>query len=131
MAYSLILYEGADQRMSRMRVFQCPGCHEYISTDAKFCRFCSTLVDAEKATQAAEAKKDENKQYRRKQFLKHMKIGGTLLAIGAAVLTFIYIQTGVFPLGESSIDLPLWGLTLSGAGDFLYGLAGLVGRFWE
>src|SRR5829696_4402823 len=108
--------------MSRMRVFQCPGCNEYISADAKYCRFCSTLVDAETATKAADEQKNENKEYRRKQFLKHMKIGGTLLAIGAAILTFIYIRTGIFPLNESSIDLPLWGLTLSGAGDFLYGL---------
>jgi hypothetical protein len=127
----LSLSLGADQRMGRMKVFQCPGCQEYISADAKFCRFCSTLVDAEKAEEAADKQKDENKQYRRKQFLKHMKIGGSLLVVGAAILTFIYIQTGVFPLNESSIDLPLWGLTLSGAGDFLYGLAGLVGRFWE
>ena len=117
--------------MGRMRVFQCTGCKEFISADAKFCRFCSTLVDAEAATRAADEQKNENKQHRRKQFLKHMKIGGSLLAIGAAALIFIYIQTGIFPLNESSIDLPLWGLTMSGAGDFLYGLAGLVGRFWE
>jgi len=117
--------------MGRAKVFQCPACREYISADAKFCRFCSTLVDAQTATLAAEEQGNENKLYRRKQFVKHVKLGGTVFAIGAAALTFIYFQTGVFPLGESSIDIPLWGLTLSGVGDFLYGLAGLVGRFWE
>ncbi len=77
--------------MSQARIFQCPNCREYIATDAKTCRFCSTPIDATSAQSAADAQAIENKRYRQKQYARHMLIGGGLFALGLliTVLTFL------------------------------------------
>jgi len=71
--------------MSRPRVFQCPNCHEYIATDAKSCRFCSTPIDAQTSNLAADAQEIENKRYRRKEYARHMYIGAGLFALGLLI----------------------------------------------
>jgi hypothetical protein len=37
------------QDTTRIRVYQCPACHETISADAPSCRFCHVSIDAETA----------------------------------------------------------------------------------
>ena len=108
--------------MSQTRVFQCPGCHEFIATDAKSCRFCSIPIDAQAAQLAADAQEIENKQYRRKRYARHMLIGAAVFALG------LFITVGTFTAAVSSEQgghyVITFGLLLSGAGDFIYGLAG-------
>lgn len=112
--------------MSYARVFQCPRCHEFIATDAKTCRFCSTLIDARTAQLAADAQEKENKQYRRRQYARHMLIGGGLCALGVLVTVGTYSAAAISPEGGHFIIT--YGLMLSGAGDFLYGLVGWLGE---
>ncbi|MFL6212051.1 MAG: hypothetical protein ACJ74W_24600 [Pyrinomonadaceae bacterium] len=112
--------------MSHARVFQCPRCHEFIATDAKNCRFCSTPIDAQTAQLAADAQEKENKQFRRKQYARHMLIGGGLCALGVVVTVGTYGLAANSPRGGHFIIT--YGLILSGAGDFLYGLVGWLGE---
>jgi predicted nucleic acid-binding Zn ribbon protein len=112
--------------MSQARVFQCPRCQEFIATDAKTCRFCSTPIDSDSAQSAADTQEQENKRYRRHQYARHMMLGGGLCALG------VLITIGTYGLASSSRGgghyVITYGLMLSGAGDFLYGLVGWLGE---
>jgi predicted nucleic acid-binding Zn ribbon protein len=112
--------------MSQTRVFQCPRCHEFIATDAKTCRFCSTPIDSNTAQSAADTQEQENKRYRRHQYARHMMLGGGLCALG------VLITIGTYSVASSSRGgghyVITYGLMLSGAGDFLYGLVGWLGE---
>jgi hypothetical protein len=112
--------------MSQVKVFPCPSCHEFIATDAKTCRFCSTPIDFETAQQAASNQEQENKRYRRHQYARHMMLGGGLCALG------IIITIGTYGLASSSKGgghyVITYGLIVSGGGDFLYGLVGWLGE---
>ncbi|HWN09471.1 MAG TPA: hypothetical protein VNO50_09440 [Pyrinomonadaceae bacterium] len=112
--------------MTHARVFQCPRCHEFIATDAKTCRFCSTQIDSESAQSAADTQDQENKRYRRHQYARHMMIGGGLFALGAL------ITVGTYGWASSSQGAThyviTYGLLISGGGDFLYGLVGWLGE---
>jgi uncharacterized membrane protein YvbJ len=112
--------------MSNIAVFQCPRCHEFIASDAKSCRFCSTPVDAKTAQLAVDAQEKENKRYRRKQYARHMLIGTGLFALG------LIVTIGTYSIAASSEQgghvVITYGLILSGAGDFLYGLVGWIGE---
>ena len=108
--------------MSQVRVFQCPKCNEFIATDAKSCRFCSTPIDAQSAQVAADAQDVENKRYRRKQYARHMLIGGGLFALGFAITAGTYMAAASFEGGGNFVIT--YGLMLAGAGDLLYGLVG-------
>ena len=112
--------------MSQVRVFQCPKCKEFIATDAKSCRFCSTPIDAQAAQSAADSQEIENKQYRRKQYARHMLIGGGVFALGLAVTVGTYIAAAVSEEGGSYVVT--YGLMLVGGGDLLYGLVGWLGE---
>ena len=134
--------------MPHVRVFQCPRCHEFISTDAKTCRFCSTAIDAHTAQLAADTEDKENERYMRRGYARHMLKGGALFAVGFAVtigaisaaayssppcnLSFIDCVTIAVlsavvesPLGRYLIFI-CGPLMLYAAGDFIYGLAGLL-----
>lgn len=105
--------------MSQLRVFQCPNCHEYISTEAKSCRFCSTPIDARTAQSAADAQARDNKQYRRKQYARHMLIGAGIFALGLIITVGSFISAS-----EGGSFVITYGLMLVGGGDLLYGLVG-------
>ncbi len=109
--------------MSHSRVFQCPKCHEYIATDAKTCRFCATPIDAQAAQSAADAQALENKQHRRKQYARHIMIGGGLLALGLIITIGSLISAS-----EGGSFIITYGLMLVGGGDLLYGLVGWLGE---
>ena len=108
------------------RVFQCPNCKEFIATDAKSCRFCSTPIDAQTAQLAADAQQSENKQFRRKQYARHMLTGGGLFALGFVITVGSFILAATGAAGRSYAIM--YGLMLVGAGDFLYGLVGWLGE---
>ena len=111
--------------MSRVRVFPCPRCQEFIATDARSCRFCFTPIDPQSAQLAADAQDKENVRYMRRRYARHMLIGGAIFVAATAftVLTFaaaLYSPTGGY-------YVVLYGLIVYGAGDFIYGLAGVLG----
>jgi hypothetical protein len=108
--------------MSQSRVFQCPNCKEYISTDATTCRFCSTPIDAQSAQAAADAQALENKRYRKKQYARHIWIGAGVFVLGLAITVGSYIAS------EGGSFVLTYGLMLVGGGDLIYGLAGWLGE---
>jgi hypothetical protein len=108
--------------MSQARVFQCPNCREFISADATSCRFCSTPIDAQTAQLAADAQAADNKRYRKKQYARHMLLGGGVFSLGFAITVATLIAAVVSEGGGHY--LITWGLMLAGGGDFLYGLLG-------
>lgn len=112
--------------MSSARVFQCPSCHEFIATGAKSCRFCSAPVDAQVAQSAADSQEKENKEYRKKQYARHMLAGGGLLALGLIVTVGSYVMAATSRGGGSYVIT--YGLMLAGGADFLYGLVGWAGE---
>jgi amino acid permease len=112
--------------MSKVRVFQCPSCHEFIATDATTCRFCSTAIDSDTALSAADSQEQENKRYRRHQYARHMMTGGGLLGLGLLITIGSYCMASSSQGGGHYVIT--YGLMLAGAGDFFYGLFGWLGE---
>jgi uncharacterized membrane-anchored protein len=112
--------------MSDVQVFQCPGCKEYIASDAARCRFCRRPLDAQTISAAVAATQADNKKYRRNHYLKHMGTGlglfvlGTVLTVGSLWSAFASEAGGYYVV--------TWGLVAAGGGDFLYGLFGFLGE---
>src|ERR1041385_842741 len=111
--------------MSRVRVFPCPRCHEFIATDARSCRFCSTPIDPQSAQLAADAQDKENVRYMRRRYVRHMLIGGAIFVAATAFSVLTFAAAYYSPTGGYYVVV--YGLILYGAGDFIYGLAGLLG----
>lgn len=111
--------------MSRVRVFPCPRCNEFISTDADRCRFCATPIDKQAAQLAADVQDKENVRYMRRRYARHMVTGGAIFLVATAfsvatLLSAVYAETGGYVV-------LVYGLILYGAGDFIYGLTGVSG----
>ena len=112
--------------MSQVRVFQCPNCKEFIATDAKSCRFCSTPITEEVAQAQAKVQEEENRVYRRKKYARHMLTGGGLAALGLAITIGTLLLATVSEGGGHYVIT--YGLILAGGGNFLYGLVGWLGE---
>jgi hypothetical protein len=112
--------------MSDVQILRCPGCQEYIASDSTRCRFCSRPLDAQTIKTAVEATQVENKKYRRRHYLKHMFAGLGIFAAGVAI-TFVTVAAA-FSSEAGGFYIVTWGLIVAGAGDFLYGLFGLLGE---
>ena len=110
--------------MSESRIFQCPNCKEYISTDATTCRFCKTPIDIQTAQAAADTQVLENRRYRKKQYARHMLIGGGVFALGLVITVGSYIAAASSEEGGSYVVT--YGLMLVGGADLLYGLVGWI-----
>ena len=111
--------------MSQIRVFPCPRCHEFIATDAGSCRFCFTPIDPQAAQLAADAQDKENVRYMRRRYARHMLIGGAIFVAATAFSVATLAAAYYSPTGGYFIVV--YGLIIYGAGDFIYGLAGLMG----
>ena len=111
--------------MSRVRVFPCPRCHEFISTDARSCRFCRTPIDPQSAELAADAQDKENVRYMRRRYARHILIGGSIFVVATAFSVATIAAAFSSPTGGYYVVM--FGLILYGAGDFVYGLAGVLG----
>jgi uncharacterized membrane protein YvbJ len=107
-------------------VLQCPSCKEYISSDAKSCRFCHTPLDERTRQQAVAATARENRAYRRRHYQKHLLIGAGLALLG------LVITVGTYTLASYSREVShyiiMHGLMAGGVLDFLYGLFGWFGE---
>ena len=111
--------------MSRVRVFPCPRCHEFIATEASSCRFCSVPIDPQAAQLAADAQDKENVRYMRRRYARHMLIGAAIFVAATAFSVLTIAAAYNSPTGGYIIVV--YGLILYGAGDFIYGLAGVLG----
>ena len=111
--------------MPNVRVFPCPKCAEFIATDASQCRFCSTPIVSESAQFAADAQDKENKRYMRSRYMRHMWTGGGLFLLGLLISIVTFAMAYYSPTGGYYVLI--LGLVLGGAGDFLYGLVGVLG----
>jgi uncharacterized membrane protein YvbJ len=110
--------------MSGVQIFQCPGCKEYIASDATSCRFCHRPIDPQTRQAAVAAQEAENRSYRKKQSVKMMLLGLGLLTAG------IIITGGTYTLAAYSSGgghfIMTWGLIIVGGLRFLQGLSGWV-----
>jgi hypothetical protein len=110
--------------MADVQILQCPGCKEYIASDAQSCRFCRRPLDSQTIKTAVAATKEDNKKYRRSHYLKHLLtgfglfVGGTLLTVMTAWAAFTSESGGYYVV--------TWGLIVTGFVDFLYGLYGYI-----
>ena len=111
--------------MPDVKVFPCPQCGEFIATDKDRCRFCGTPIDPERAELAVAAQEKENKRYMRSRYVRHMLTGGGLCILGLVISVGTFAMAYYSPSGGYYF-LTL-GLVIGGAGDFLYGLVGVLG----
>ncbi len=77
------------------------------------------------ALRAADAQDKENVRYMRRRYARHMLVGGALFVLGLVISVGTLALAVYSPAG--GYYLITWGLVLYGAGDFLYGLAGVSG----
>jgi hypothetical protein len=112
--------------MSRAKILQCPGCKEYISSDARSCRFCFRPLDEQTVERAVAEQAKENRTYRRNQYLKHIPIGLGVCALGLVITIGTYAAAASSPTGGHYVIAH--GLIVGGALDFLYGLFGWIGE---
>ena len=111
--------------MPRIRVFPCPQCHEFIATDARNCRFCFTPIDPQSAQLAADAQDKENVRYMRRRYARHMLIGSVIFVAATAFSVLTFAAAYYSPTGGYIVVV--YGLIIYGAGEFVYGFAGLLG----
>ena len=112
--------------MADVQILQCPGCKEYIASDSERCRFCSRPLDAQTIQTAVAAQQKENKKYRRGHYTKYMLTGAGLFVVGLVITVGTYAMA-TFSSGGGHFVVT-WGLMLVGAGNFLYGLAAVIGE---
>jgi uncharacterized membrane protein YvbJ len=111
--------------MSAAPIIQCPGCKEYISSDAVKCRFCQRPLDAQTRQAAAAVQEVEQSSHRKQQSMRTMFIGLAMLVIGIA------ITVGTYAMASSSSGggryVVTWGLIVFGGFRFFQGLIGWAG----
>jgi hypothetical protein len=112
--------------MSAAPILQCPSCKEYISSDARSCRFCHTPLDQQTVAKAVAAQARENSAYRRRHYQKHLLIGLGLFFLGLIITFGTYSMAASSQGGRNYIIT--YGLLVTGALDFLYGLFGWIGE---
>jgi uncharacterized membrane protein YvbJ len=111
--------------MSAAPIIQCPGCKEYISSDAVNCRFCQRPLDQQTRQAAVATQEIENRDYRKKQSLKTMLIGLAMLVVGIAITVGTYAAASSSSGGGRYVIT--WGLIIFGGFRFFQGLIGWVG----
>jgi uncharacterized membrane protein YvbJ len=109
--------------MNTAQIIQCPGCKEYISSDAVACRFCQRPLDQQTRQAAAATQELANRDYRKKQSLKTMLIGLAMLVVGIAITVGTYAAAS----SGGGRYVVTWGLIIFGGFRFLQGLIGWVG----
>ena len=111
--------------MSAAPIIQCPGCKEYISSDAVACRFCQRPVDQQTRQAAFAAQAVEHHAEYKKQSFKSMLIGLALMTVG------IVVTAGTYAMAASSRGggryVVTWGLIIFGGLRFVKGLMGWAG----
>jgi hypothetical protein len=92
-------------------VFRCPKCEEFISIDAKICRFCSAQVDRQAAKTASETQGKANAAYNEANYLKLITITvlGFYVGINVALIVKTDARQRAFLLTKSGalVDLAL------------------------
>jgi hypothetical protein len=111
--------------MSTAQIIQCPGCREYISSDAVNCRFCQRPLDQQTRQAAAAAQEVENHTEHKKQSLKTMLVGLVMMVVGIAITVGTYAAAASSRGGGRYVVT--WGLIIFGGFRFFQGLFGRMG----
>jgi hypothetical protein len=111
--------------MSAAQIIQCPGCKEYISSDAAACRFCRRPIDPQTRQAAAASQEVENRSDYKKQSFRKMLIGLALMVVGIAVTAGTYAAAASSRGGGRYVVT--WGLIIFGGLRFFQGLFGWAG----
>src|SRR3954465_15323405 len=111
--------------MNTAQIIQCPGCREYISSDAVNCRFCQRPLDQQTRQAAAAAQEVENRTEHKKQSLKTMLVGLVMMVVGIAITAGTYAAAASSRGGGRYVVT--WGLIIFGGFRFFKGLIGWVG----
>ena len=111
--------------MSAAPIIQCPGCKEYISSDAVACRFCQRPVDAQTKQAAVAAQGVEHRAEHKSQYFKTMLIGLALMIVGIAITAGTYAAAASSRGGGRYVVT--WGLIIVGGFRFFKGLIGWAG----
>ena len=112
--------------MSASPIIQCPGCKEYISSDAAACRFCQRPIDPQTRQVAAAAQQVANSSEHKKQSFRKMLIGLALMVVGIAITAGTYAAASSSRGGGRYVVT--WGLIVFGGLRFFQGLFGWVGE---
>ncbi len=111
--------------MSTAPIIQCPGCNEYISSDAVACRFCKRIVDQQTRQAAAAVREVENRAEHKKDSFKNMPLGLGLMIVGIAITAGTYAAAASSRGGGRYVIT--WGLIVFGGLRFFKGLMGWAG----
>ena len=106
------------------RPFPCPACREYLSVGVASCRFWGAEISEAAAQVAVRTEAVKNRLYRRKHYRKHLPLGAGLFSLGVLIMVVLY-----FFFQEVFDTEVVWiprALVFGGAGEFLYGIYGLV-----
>ena len=110
--------------MSAVQILQCPGCKEYIASDATSCRFCHRPIDPQTRQTAAAAWQAQNRDEATRSARNNMLIGLGLAVVGIA------ISIGTYAAAASSRGggryVVTYGLIIVGGLRFVQGLLGWV-----
>ena len=107
-------------------VFQCYNCKEYISVDAKECRFCKTPITPEVAQANALAQAEENRLEQQKKNVRAMLVGLAMVVAGLAITAVTFALASMQEGGGHYFIT--WGLVVFGGINFFRGLAGWIGN---
>jgi hypothetical protein len=111
--------------MNAAPIIQCPGCNEYISSDAVACRFCQRPVDRQTRQAAVAAQAVEHRAEHKSQSFKAMLIGLALMVVGIAITGGTYLMAASSRGGGRYFIT--WGLIIVGGFRFVKGLMGWAG----
>ena len=100
-----------------LKVFKCPQCKEYISSNNDFCPKCSFQIPIDLKQKAIQTEDEDVKIANRKFYKNSLWVGIGLFLLGSFLLVQM-LFTGRFFLWS-----PI--LTLLGLGEIIYSLNGL------
>jgi hypothetical protein len=101
-----------DTQFERVRVFQCPNCHEFIATHAEQCRFCGFPIERDRAEATADVLEGRQRSERLQKAWRQFIGGGLLLLPGLALLPL-----GILAYGLLGTAIALCGTGLIGILD--------------
>ena len=110
--------------MDGIKTFPCHNCKEYIFVNAQQCRFCGARVNSRAAQMAAQKAEGHNLEYRRKQYLPHIRNGIGLTLVGLIFTFFLVLLIGLKTEGILVIQITPVAILLTGIGELVYGIVG-------
>ncbi len=106
-----------------LKVFKCPNCNEYISSNKENCPKCSFQITDYAKSLAIQTQDEEVKEANRKFYRTILYTGIGIFLIGGLML----LSSTVTMLSTGTLRIVIWSpfLTVLGLGQIFYGLNGL------